>query len=327
MVIGPSKKALIIGISRYDKLQPLDLCENDAEELSRVLGGLGYEILDNYKLIGYVTLETMKKAIQQFFTSNKREDTLLFYFSGHGLPGGRDRYYLAPSDVDPNSLLYSGWSFDNLQVAIEESNSAKRLAILDCCFSGAAGEGVKGADDISIAKIARDRIDRRMMESEGTYLLASSLAYQQSVIKKNLGHSLFTHYLLEGLKGIEGYMDRAGYVTADNLHDYVFDMITEKEKIQQKPIRKAKVSGSIMVAHYPQYAKPDSEQMQPSPSTHADVQISLILRKGDRYYKDKDYANALRCYDEALKIDPKNQLPYIKKGDVFYAMGKDQAGY
>ena len=75
-----------------------------------------------------------------------------------------------------------------------------------------------------------------MMESEGTYLLASSLAYQQSVIKKNLGHSLFTYYLLEGLKGIEDYKDSAGYVTADQLlHNYVFDMMTEKEKIRKNP--------------------------------------------------------------------------------------------
>ena len=72
------------------------------------------------------------------------------------------------------------------------------------------------------------------------------------------------------------------------------------------------------------HQKNDLERVQTSPSTKIDAEVYQRLRKGDRYYKDRDYANALRSYDEALKIDPKNQSPYIKKGDVFYSMGKDQ---
>ena len=72
--------------------------------------------------------------------------------------------------------------------------------ILDCCFSGAAGlEGeTNKANDIAIAQEARNIIDTRMLESEGTYLLSSSsLAFQQYVIKKDLRLSLFTYYLIE----------------------------------------------------------------------------------------------------------------------------------
>src|SRR5215204_1912907 len=99
----PKKKALIIGISHYDNLQSLDLCENDAKEISRVLGEQGYEILDNHQLIGYVPYESMRNVIIQFFKGNMREDTLLFYYSGHGLPDGRGKHFLAPSDIDPDS--------------------------------------------------------------------------------------------------------------------------------------------------------------------------------------------------------------------------------
>ena|SRR5215469_1791328 len=115
------KKALIIGISDYDELQPLDLCRNDAEELFRVLTEQGYEILDKYKLIGRVPYEPMRKTIIQFFNNkdNRREDTLLFYYSGHGLPDGYGKHFLAPSDVNPNSPFESGIDFEHLQYLAE----------------------------------------------------------------------------------------------------------------------------------------------------------------------------------------------------------------
>lgn len=150
------KKALVIGVSHYNNLQPLDLCKNDAEELLRVLSEQRYEIPENRRLIGEVPYETMRKAINGFFSdsSNGREDTLIFYFSGHGLPDGHGKHYLAPSDIDPNDPFDKGLDFENLEYLINKKcNSDRIIAILDCCFSGAAGlEGAKGEDDVSIAK-------------------------------------------------------------------------------------------------------------------------------------------------------------------------------
>ena len=319
------KKALIIGISRYDKLQALDLCENDAKEISDVLVKQGYEILDNHRLIGYVTHQTMRQTIRQFFKGNKREDTLLLYFSGHGLPDGTGKHYLAPSDIDPDDPFDKGIDFESLQYIAENSNSSKRLTILDCCFSGAVGlDGVKGENEISRAKSARDVIDRRMKRSEGTYLLASSLAFQQSLIKKDLGHSLFTYYLLEGLKGKEGYKDSAGYVTADLLHNYIFDNMTEKDGMQ-RPIKKARISGDIAVAYYPPSPKPKQEEASLSRglSYEEERKFTRKLSEAEDYEKDGDYDNAIFCYKEALKIDPNYHRPYNKLGKALFINGRD----
>src|SRR6187431_1274457 len=95
------KKALVIGISDYDDLMSLNLCKNDADELSRVLEKQGYELTDKNKLTGRVTAKTMREAIYDFFNDDyvKPKDTLLFYFSGHGLPDGFGNHYLAASDT------------------------------------------------------------------------------------------------------------------------------------------------------------------------------------------------------------------------------------
>jgi hypothetical protein len=78
--------------------------ENDANEMASLLdtGSLGYKIT---KLAGKVSWVDMRSAIRQFFLSEEEvesKDTLLFYFSVHGLMDKFGNYYLAPSDIDPN---------------------------------------------------------------------------------------------------------------------------------------------------------------------------------------------------------------------------------
>ena len=135
------RKALIIGISNYNSLIPLDLCKDDGEEVYKVLSSQAYEISDNHKLIGNVPYGDMRKAIVSFFKShdNRPKDTLLFYYSGHGLPDEYGKHYLAASDIDKNNPFENGVSFDDLEYLIESSTSNKIVTILDCCFSGAAG--------------------------------------------------------------------------------------------------------------------------------------------------------------------------------------------
>ncbi|KYC50938.1 MAG: Tetratricopeptide repeat protein [Candidatus Methanofastidiosum methylothiophilum] len=51
--------------------------------------------------------------------------------------------------------------------------------------------------------------------------------------------------------------------------------------------------------------------------------ISEIIKKGDIYFSLEKFPEAFDCYEKALKIDSKNSLIWIRKGNVFLRQGSE----
>jgi hypothetical protein len=262
--IEAKKRALIISVSKYnsDRLQQLGFCKNDGQDTYDLLKKLGYEMVDNQKLIGHVTYESMRKAIMDFFTdvNNKADDTLLFYYSGHGIPDVDGDIYLASSEIDPDAPFRSGYSFNDLTKMTQRSVSIRIVTILDCCYSGKAKVGSKGheliskGDEEAAATLGRDAMQTVPQQGEGKCLLAASQAAQEAYALKEGDHSIFTYYLLQGLRGNEDSVEADGNVTPHSLGKYIFKSIMNlppDKRPKQKPITKTELSGDIILASYP----------------------------------------------------------------------------
>ena len=275
------RKALIIGISKYDhnnKFQDLEFCENNANEVYNILKDQGYDIPANAMLVGREEWSKMRDEIIKFFTDRtlKPEDTLFFYFSGHGyLDRNTGRTYLSTSEIHPERPQSRGIPFDELTTYLNLSCSERIIAVLDCCYSGAlevhSGEketedeymkAEKGEEIASLANTNMARTVERLIKSEqGKCVLASSLEEQRSFGMKDQPYSLFTYFLIQGLKGANGEsVDINGYVTPELLGSYVNKKILELDTIKQKPIRKIDTTSQIILAYYPDLANRQQQQ-------------------------------------------------------------------
>jgi uncharacterized protein YjbI with pentapeptide repeats len=229
-------------------------------------------------LVGRGEWGKMRDEIIKFFTDRtlKPEDTLFFYFSGHGyLDRSTGRTYLSTSEIHPEHPQSRGIPFDELTTYLNLSCSERIMAVLDCCYSGALevhGEG-KGAEDeylkaekgeeiASLANTNMTRTVERLIQSErGKCVLASSLEEQRSFGMKDQPHSLFTYFLIQGLKGANGEsVDINGYVTPELLGSFVNNKINELDTIKQKPIRKIDTTSQIILAYYPNLANRQQQQ-------------------------------------------------------------------
>lgn len=288
MTNDSTKRALIIGISDYDNLAHLSFCKNDGNELYELLISLGYEIASNNKLTGTVKWTEMREAIRKFFTQDvKSKDTLLFYFSGHGIPDDIGDNYLATSEIDPWYPYDKGYPFDEITKMMQRSISNKIVAILDCCYSGAARVS-KGHDEVA-ARLGKTSMHNKSLalEGEGRCILAACQPLQGAYDFKERNQSLFTYYLLDGLHGANGEsVDNNGRVTPDSLGRYIYDKVTELLPTQ-KPIRKIETSGDIVLAYYPQFARTMPENHFARTNLMSHTMESETLHKSGKSVRDK----------------------------------------
>ncbi len=253
------KKAMIVAISKYDHFPNLDFVKNDGELMFKTLKKIGFEIPPERKLIGRIDHYEMTKAIKKFFRGDdvNSNDTLLLYYSGHGVPHGRNDYYFVTSETRADKPDLEGYSYDDLSKISRNSNSTKIVKIIDCCYSGALDVPSKG-DEKSKALIGKRKIeDSFKQEGEGRYVLASSLGSQESFAKKDNSYSVFTYHINNGLNGSNSSaVDKDGYVTPHSLGNYVYEKMLDFSQ-DQRPTRKVDGSGDIFLAEYPSLAKPN----------------------------------------------------------------------
>lgn len=100
--------------------------------MSEVLSKLNYEISKPNELLGQVRWETMRDAIYDFFSdeNTKPTDTLLFYYSGHGVPDDDQDVFLGTSDIDPNVPSRRGFNFNELTKMIRDCISTSIVAVI-----------------------------------------------------------------------------------------------------------------------------------------------------------------------------------------------------
>ena len=184
--------AVIIGIDEYQALGKLTVCRNDAKALAKILvesGGYdeGRVILmtdDAAEPQNRPTLATMKRRIEQVASLAGKDETVLVYFSGHGITKD-GQGYLVPMDGDADSAV----PLASVKDTLVKSKAASKVLILDACHAGSAAKGVGGIAPSLVADVP------------GLVMLLSSAADQVSYPDEGGTRSVFSKYLAEGLSG------------------------------------------------------------------------------------------------------------------------------
>ncbi|MDY6877001.1 MAG: caspase family protein [Chloroflexota bacterium] len=224
--------ALVVASSQFsDKtLQQLVAPGQDAADLARVLADATIGGFKVKKLINCPSHE-VRREIEVFFTGRRRGDLLLLYFSGHGVKDDDGRLYLATTDTRRGLFRSTAVPATFVNETMTASRSRRQVLILDCCHSGAFARGMvaKGGESVDI----RDRFEGR-----GRVVLTASNATQYAfqgdeVIGKG-SRSVFTQHLVRGLETGEADLSGDGWISLDELYDYVYDRVTD-ERPQQTP--------------------------------------------------------------------------------------------
>ena len=124
------KIALVMGNAKY-AVHPLDNPKNDADDISRALKGVGFEVID----VRDATLSQMRSAIRSFGDKLLNNDVGLVYYSGHGIEV-KGRNYFIPVNADikrsdeiADQSIDVGLILDKMETAQKPVN----ILIVDAC--------------------------------------------------------------------------------------------------------------------------------------------------------------------------------------------------
>lgn len=172
------------------------------------------------------TLQTIQSSLQHIVASAKTQDTVLLYFSGHGvLEPESQQTVLCVADTQKHHLLKTGLCFQDLLSTLSKCAAHSQLIWLDACHSGNISlSGARGHLSeptlLNPTPQLLELLRQRAAKSRGFYALLSCDQGQQSWEFPDLGHGVFSYYLMRGLRGEAA--GTHGIIDADALYRYVY---------------------------------------------------------------------------------------------------------
>jgi len=254
-----AKIALLVGVSEYlPEFDNLPSTLKDVEAMKEVLGNSEMGGFDDIKVLKNSNRQEIEEAIYELFANQNKDDLLLFYFSGHGAKDEDGDLFLATCESSKHQHVikdYTAVAASYLKTRMNKSYSKRLVVILDCCFSGAFTEGMIAKGDENIVDIKAE------LGGKGRAILMSSSAVQSSFQSTGSELSIYTKYLVEGIKTGAADTDKNGQISADELHEYA------SKKVQQE--------SQQMTPKFFTYME-EGDQIYLVSSPHSEIKVEIL---------------------------------------------------
>jgi len=249
-----TKYAVVVGVGAYKnasaQLSNLKYAARDAEGVRDFLlspAGGGFAPANvQYLIDESATVQNVRSALFTFLTKAHAEDLVVIYFAGHGAadPNDRRNLYLLTYDTDPSDMGGTALPMWQVQDVFTRIVKAKRIiTFTDSCHS----YGISGQSNTPSRSnnLVNQYLTRYAGEGDRAVITASDvsqLSYEDD--KWGGGHGVFTHFLLEGLKGAAD-TNSDGTVTAGELFAYVSKQVGDATDGKQTPVALPGLSANL----------------------------------------------------------------------------------
>jgi len=228
--------AVIIGIDKYDNLSNLDYAVADAEAVKDMLVSKFDYKEENVKLLlnEEANRANIVNVISDVSLQAGENDRILVFYAGHGetmpLPDGGEMGYLVPIDGNQDNLLASAIPMDDLKRFSNVSKAKHMLFLVDACYGGLAAVGSRGLEPAKTPNYIE-----KITNIKSRQIITAGGKDEKVFEKSEWGHSAYTKNLLSALEGGFADSNEDGYITADELGDYLSEKVSIDSENQQTP--------------------------------------------------------------------------------------------
>jgi hypothetical protein len=243
------KYALLVGVRKYSEtkeLRPLLYTERDVTELRDVFREGGFRPENLVLMTQTAAAEDPRytpnkarivKELRLLLQDRTPADTVIVALAGHGVNFRDDKdCYFCPADVDLESrsnLLAIREVMDEL----EKCKAGVRLLLVDACRNDPFADHSRSAN---VASATRPALPE---PPQGIVAFFSCSETEKAYEAEKLGHGVFFHYVIEGLRGAAAA--EGGTVTMQGLSGYVTGKVSDFVRAEYQKTQKPELKGQL----------------------------------------------------------------------------------
>ncbi len=198
---------LIAGVSNYDDPQNnLSQTTKDAKRFKEVMQSQTRDITTLTSR--YATAENIKEKLRAIANRAGASDDIVFFFSGHGMPGAMYTY---------SGPLY----YTDLVSILERSQARSKVCYIDVCHAGSVADAATSGGG-------------HPQNQAGMAFFVSSRPEEVSRENTAIGAGYFTQALVKGLRG-SADKDHNRQVTVKELFNYLYKDVVRRSSNEQHP--------------------------------------------------------------------------------------------
>lgn len=239
----PKLYAVVVGVREFqhsDGIPPLTVSDKDARDFAAFLEenkNLFCEVHISLLVNDQATRAKIVRAIRQELKKAGKDDVIIIYLSGHGIahPEHANEYYFVTYDTVSDNLFGTALMVNDKNL-FKSVRSEKVLLVADACHSGGFLQGI----DKGLISKSPEKHFSVFGSLPGRVAISSSKPGEQSLESVQFGNSVFTHFLMKGLRGeadrhTKAIRRRDGSITVGELFDYVSENTSNATKGRQNP--------------------------------------------------------------------------------------------
>lgn len=198
MVVNVQARTFVmcIGVSSYqDSIDNLSQTTKDAKQFRMVMENHTKDI--TILTSRYANRDNILEKLRGISNRAQKGDNIIFFYSGHGYPGGIVAYNKEISYQEINDIL-------------SKSSASAKICFVDACHAGSVGN-------------VRDSSGPYKAPSSGNIIYMMSCREDEYSIEHAwVGHGFFTQALLKGLRG-KADANKDKKITVRELFNYVYN--------------------------------------------------------------------------------------------------------
>lgn len=201
--VSDKRYLIVIGAENYDYTDNILYSQHTAQMFTEVAQKtLGISQKNTLELTSKnASMSRIQMEMNKLLRRVKNEDTIYFYYSGHGIPvvSEKNEPYILPIDVEPEFISEAPFfKLQNIYKTLANSKASKVVAFIDSCFSGAT-------DGVSVIKgVAATRLKAKdvTFDTKKMVVITAGKDKQYSNMYEEKKYRLFSYFLMESmLKG------------------------------------------------------------------------------------------------------------------------------